>query len=536
MKTFLQLKIGTRLALAFGMLLGLLLLLSGVAALQAGRLQADSSYLRKNVVPSLGMVHTMVAETGRLRSLEAQHILMDDANRQNAVDQAIQKSRALLDAQLKAYEGVLSGDTDQQLHRTVASHAKAYYATQDRVLEISRNAAAAESKEMAAIQRNVAREALLGDSQAAFDKLDAATVALYLHNEASAEAVSQHSATTYVSALWILAGVTLAALLAGVVAARTITRSITRPLRRAVDLATAVADGDLTQHLEVQGRDELAALLQALARMNTGLGAIIGEVQQGADAIAAASHQIAQGNLDLSARTENQASSLQHTASSVEEMASTLNASADHARQASALSKQAATVAVRGGEAVGQVVQTMGGIQEASRKIVDIIAVIDGIAFQTNILALNAAVEAARAGEQGRGFAVVAGEVRVLAQRSAEAAREIKALIGASVDQVEAGNGLVQHAGQTMGEVVGQVQRVATLIGEITAASAEQSQGIGQINTAVGLLDQTTQQNAALVEQMASAADSLRTQAQRLSRSVARFKLAGGHASRLITS
>ncbi len=535
MRAFTHLKIGARLGFAFGGLILLMAVLSVVAAFQAGRLQADSSFFQTDVVPSLGMVHTLVTETGRLRSLEAQHILMTDANSQKPVDDAITKSRALVTAQLKSYEALLSDEEGKTLQQTVATLSQAYFTEQSKVLEISRTAAASDTADMAAIQRNVARDMLLGDSQTAFDKLDTATVALYLYNEKKAEMVSQRSSATYSSALWILGFVTLAAVLVGIGSALLITRSITAPLNSAVSLATAVADGDLTQRIEVSGSDELAVLLQALARMNEGLGAIIGDVQQGAENISTASAEIAQGNMDLSSRTENQASSLEETAASVEEMAQNVSTSADSARQASNLASQASEVAVRGGEAVGQVVQTMSGIQESSRKIVDIIGVIDGIAFQTNILALNAAVEAARAGEQGRGFAVVASEVRSLAQRSAEAAREIKALISTSVEKVEAGSTLVNNAGRTMTEVVEQVRRVASLISEVTVTSADQSNGISQINAAVGQLDQTTQQNAALVEQMASAADSMRSQAERLTASVSRFRLNPTHANAVET-
>ena len=533
MTAFAHLKIGVRLGLAFGGLIVLMAILSVVAATQAGRLQSDSAYFQTDVVPSLGMVHTVVTETGRLRSLEAQHILMTDANSQKPLDDMIAKSRSLIGAQLKAYDALLSDDEGRNLHKAVLTLSQAYFTEQDKVLAISHTAATSDTSDMAAIQRNVARELMAGDSQVAFDKFDAATVALYLYNEKVADTVSQRSSSTYASALWILGTVTLVALLVGIGSALMITRSITQPLNTAVDLATAVADGDLTRRIDVTGSDELAVLLHALVRMNEGLGTIIGEVQQGADSISTASAEIAQGNMDLSSRTENQASSLEETAASVEEMTSTVNTSAENARQASALASQASEVAVRGGEAVGQVVQTMSGIQESSRKIVDIIGVIDGIAFQTNILARNAAVEAARACEQGRGFAVVASEVRNLAQRSAEAAREIKGLIGTSVEKVEAGSTLVNNAGRTMTEVVDQVRRVASLISEITVASADQSSGIGQINAAVGQLDQATQQNAALVEQMASAADSMRSQAERLTASVARFHLADGHMARI---
>ena len=316
-------------------------------------------------------------------------------------------------------------------------------------------------------------------------------------------------------------------LVLGAVAAVAITRSITRPLKDAVRVAEAVAGGDLSGEFERQRRDELGDLMGALHRMNEGLAKVVSEVQQGTRAIAGASSEIASGNLDLSARTEQQAGALEETASSMEELTSTVRQNADNATQANRLAQDASTVAVRGGQIVGQVVDTMGAIDTASRKIVDIIGVIDGIAFQTNILALNAAVEAARAGEQGRGFAVVASEVRNLAQRSATAAKEIKGLIGDSVAQVNTGTSLVQQAGATIGEVVASVARVTDIMAGITAASREQSIGIDQVNEAILQMDQTTQQNAALVEEAAAAAASMQDQSARLEQLVSHFRLAG---------
>ncbi|WP_280152174.1 methyl-accepting chemotaxis protein [Piscinibacter sp. XHJ-5] len=302
-------------------------------------------------------------------------------------------------------------------------------------------------------------------------------------------------------------------------------RSICDPLDAARSLAGAIAAGDLTQRIAVQGRDETAAMLESLRAMQASLQAMVGQVRASTDSITNASSEIAIGNQDLSSRTEQTAANLQQAASSMEQLTGTVKQSADSARQANQLAASAADVAARGRAVVCEVVSTMDDINTSSKKIADIIGVIDGIAFQTNILALNAAVEAARAGEQGRGFAVVAGEVRSLAQRSAEAAKEIKALIGASVDRVESGSRLVAHAGQTMQEIVGSVQRVTDIIGEITAASSEQSDGIGQVNTSVVQLDHMTQQNAALVEQSAAAAESLKEQAMKLAGLVGTFKL-----------
>jgi methyl-accepting chemotaxis protein len=304
-----------------------------------------------------------------------------------------------------------------------------------------------------------------------------------------------------------------------------ITRSITRPLNEAVHVAQTVAAGDLTSRIESKARDETGQLLQALKNMNESLVRIVGDVHEGTAAIAAASDQIATGNMDLSGRTEEQASSLEETASSMEELTSTVRQNADNARQANSLSLSASQVAVKGGEVMGQVVTTMSDINDSAHKIADIIGVIDGIAFQTNILALNAAVEAARAGEQGRGFAVVASEVRSLAQRSATAAKEIKTLIDDSVGKVETGSKLVTQAGDTMTEVVNSVKRVTDIVAEISAASEEQSSGIEQVNNAIAQMDQVTQQNAALVEQAAAAAGSLNDQAARLERTVGVFKL-----------
>ncbi|AVR94374.1 methyl-accepting chemotaxis protein [Pseudoduganella armeniaca] len=328
-----------------------------------------------------------------------------------------------------------------------------------------------------------------------------------------------HTATTTMIVLLIVA--TAVSALAGYL----ITRSVTQPILEAVHVAETVAGGDLTAVIDTHRKDETGRLLVALQEMTQGLTRTVRAVRDSTDTINTASAEIATGNMDLSNRTEQQAASLEETASSMEELTSTVRQNADNARQANVLVTSAAEHANQGGTVVGQVVQTMGSIKESSGKIVDIIGVIDGIAFQTNILALNAAVEAARAGEQGRGFAVVASEVRNLAQRSASAAREIKELINDSVEKVDAGGRLVDEAGTTMGRIVASVQQVAAIMNEITSASQEQSAGIEQINTTIVAMDNATQQNAALVEEAAAAAASLREQAERLSTAIAVFRL-----------
>ncbi len=333
--------------------------------------------------------------------------------------------------------------------------------------------------------------------------------------------------TQHVAALsQVLMAVALAAAIgAAIFVAVLLARATARGLHGASEVAGHLADGDLEARFEIDGRDELGELSRSLDRMRQAFARMIGDIRRTSESVSVASSQIAQGNADLSSRTEQQASNLQQTAASMEELSATVKNNANTARQANQLAASASEVAARGGQAVGQVVTTMAEIQAASRKIAEIIGVIDGIAFQTNILALNAAVEAARAGEQGRGFAVVAGEVRNLAQRSAQAAREIKQLISDSVQKVDNGSRQVTEAGQTMRDIVDQVRRVADLIGEITSATLEQDSGIGQVNSAVTQLDQMTQQNAALVEQSAAAAESLKLQAARLAQAVAIFKL-----------
>jgi len=336
----------------------------------------------------------------------------------------------------------------------------------------------------------------------------------------SMAAVARTSSTTTVTYI-----VMLLAAAAGMAGAFWITRQIVPPLNEAVTVANQVAHGNLSTQINASGSDEVGQLMQSLQEMQTNLGKLVSNVRQGSESVATASAEIAQGNNDLSSRTEQQASALEETAASMEQLSSTVKQNADSARQANQLALSASSVAVQGGVVVNQVVDTMKGINEASRKIADIISVIDGIAFQTNILALNAAVEAARAGEQGRGFAVVASEVRSLAGRSAEAAKEIKTLIDTSVERVAHGSALVDQAGSTMTEVVDSIRRVTDIMGEISAASNEQSQGVAQVGEAVAQMDQTTQQNAALVEEMAAAAGSLRGQAQDLVQAVAFFQL-----------
>ena len=378
-------------------------------------------------------------------------------------------------------------------------------------------------------QREQATSLMIAETLPMLDVLQGSVKELTNQQKKIVEASGADIKQNIASSRNLMVGLGVAAVLIGVAFAYGITRSITRPISEAVKVAETVAAGDLTSHIDITSTDEIGRLLQALKIMNDSLKKIVGQVRIGTDTIATASAQIAAGNLDLSARTEGQASSLEQTASSMEELTSIVKQNADNARQANQLAVSASEVAIKGGGVVAQVVDTMSSINASSRKIVDIISVVDGIAFQTNILALNAAVEAARAGEQGRGFAVVASEVRNLAQRSAAAAKEIKTLIDDSVDKVDVGAKLVGQAGATMDEIVESVKRVTEIMSEITTAGQEQTLGIEQINQAIVQMDEVTQQNAALVEEAAAAAGALQDQANNLSHVVGVFKLDGAH-------
>ncbi|MES2958222.1 MAG: methyl-accepting chemotaxis protein [Pseudomonadota bacterium] len=378
--------------------------------------------------------------------------------------------------------------------------------------------------DMSTVDANTGIAAMQG-ADTAFAGLAKSVDQVIVHIESAGTAAAEAGAARSQRMNWLLAGLGLALAGVALAAASAMQRRFVADIREAGRFASQVANGDLHASLETERRDEVGDLMRALGAMQAQLHQVVGEVRASADSIALASAEVAQGNNDLSQRTESAASNLQQTAASMEQLTVTLRHSSDAAQQANQLASSASDVAQRGGVVVSQVVSTMNDINASSKKIADIIGTIDGIAFQTNILALNAAVEAARAGEQGRGFAVVASEVRNLAQRSAAAAKEIKALIGSSVERVESGGRLVADAGKTMHEIVASVQRVTDIIAEITAAANEQSQGIGQVNGSVNQLDQMTQQNAALVEQSAAAAESLREQAGKLSGVVATFKL-----------
>ena len=516
-----NLRIGPRLALAFGLVLGLMCVMASVAAWQMGQLAANTADYADNLVPSFAAQHQITLLLGQERRKEFLHILAKDGATMDRLESESEALRKAVGAQIDKYEkeDVSDAEDKRRLDKTRAAVA-AYFAHWDKLRAISRQTTTDPTKldEAAAL--------ITGESARAFGEVDAAVQDWWNYNVKLSDDETAASRSTYSTARIVLGAIVAAALALGGAAAWLITRSIVGPIGRAVQLATTVAAGDLSSRIVVHGTDETSRLLQALATMNDNLSRIVGQVRASSDSIATGSAQIATGNADLSQRTEEQASNLQQTAASMEQLSGTVRTSADTASHASALAAGASAAAVRGGEMVGGVVSTMQDIAASSKKIADIIGVIDGIAFQTNILALNAAVEAARAGEQGRGFAVVAGEVRSLASRSAEAAKEIKTLIGASVEKVESGARQVDEAGASMADIVSQVQRVSALIAEISNAAGEQSTGIHQVGDAVSQLDQVTQQNAALVEESAAAAESLRHQAENLAEAVRVFRLA----------
>ena len=520
-----NLKIGPRLIGAFCIVLVMLI---AVAALGVTRMAAIQNAMigitrGNNVEASLASAMRLSVDDRMiaLRNI----VLLDDMAQMQAQVERIRRQASDYDAAEKQLRATFALYGIQQEEATLL----------DQIKEASTAALPLMERVQALGLENNTPDAvkiLIGDLRTVQQRWQKNLAALDASEKRQNDAATAAADKSYAFARAMMIGIAALAVLSGGLIAALITRSITVPINRAVTIARTVAIGDLTSEIRITGKDETSMLLEALKLMNEGLEKIVRQVRAGTDSMTSASRDIAAGNLDLSSRTEQQASSLEETASSMEELTGTVKQNADNARQADRLANAASAVATKGGTVIADVVGTMSAINASSKKIVEIIGVIDGIAFQTNILALNAAVEAARAGEQGRGFAVVATEVRNLAQRSAAAAKEIKTLISDSVSKVESGTQLVDEAGATMNQVVDSVRRVSDMITEITAASREQSLGIDQINQAIIQMDGTTQQNAALVEQSAAAAESLQGQAVALADVVGKFvlnpRVAGG--------
>jgi methyl-accepting chemotaxis protein len=515
-----KLNIGARLGLGFGFLSVALVFMVGQSTIMLGRVNEGTSEIVDKRMPRIEMAATTLRETNDI-AIALRNMMLDDSadDRRKQVEEILSSRKATEDTLAQMDKSLNNPKARAVLAEQVEMNARYVQGQKDLMALIESGDDAGARAYLKTKLRPV-----LGAYKAAIGKQ------IELQSEL-AGAAARTAQTVYEETriLMIVLGIVILAVACAL--AWWIAVSITRPLRRALDLATAVAAGDLTARVEVDSACEVGQLLDALTRMNDNLVATVGTVRTGTEAISLASGEVAAGNRDLSARTEQQASALEETASSMEELTSTVKQNADNARQANTLAATASGVAERGGAVIEQVVDTMGQIHTASGRITDIIGVIDGIAFQTNILALNAAVEAARAGEQGRGFAVVAGEVRNLAHRSAAAAKEIKSLIDDSSGKVEAGSALVREAGSTMHEIVDSVRRVTDILGEITSASQEQSAGIEQINQAITQMDDVTQQNAALVEQAAAASQAMRDQAERLAAAVAVFRLEAGAAA-----
>ncbi len=512
-------RIGTRLALGFGVLIAMMLTMVVVGLLQLGSLLETNRQIieREWVKAEASNTLSSIAQANARRTIEI-YFAETDAQRAQKRAEILAGRETFVQAFKTLQELVYKDEGKQLLNEAEAARGR-YVTSQAKFNELVD--AGRKEEAFTELQEHTLVE--LATVQDRVDRLAKLQQRLVTEAGARAKAEAQF-------ARMLLLGLGIGGLAIGLLLAAWITRSITAPLRQAVRVAQAVSEGDLRSQIEVHSRDEAGQLLSALQHMNTSLTDIVHEVRHSSDTIATATSQIAAGNLDLSSRTEEQAAALEETTASMHELAGTVKQNYDSGKHANELAESASQVAVRGGEVVGQVVHTMESINASSRKIADIIGVIDSIAFQTNILALNAAVEAARAGEQGRGFAVVAGEVRLLAGRSAEAAKEIKGLIEASVRNVSEGCTLVEKAGSTMDEIVVSVRRVSDIMGEISNASADQSHGIDQINEAMGQMDQVTQSNAALVEESAAAAQSLERQAHTLVQTVSVFRLPGNGA------
>jgi len=512
-----NLSIGKRLAAGFALIL---VLAACVISLASWRLATTATATRQMMDEPLAKERLISDWSRNINSGVRRTMAIAKSSDPSLVelfkDEAAQSTKASGEMQEKL-KGLIRSPEEQKLFDAVGEARKVYLSSRDRLTQLKKDGDAEGAEKMLMEVFVPGSKVYLARMQ---DFLD--------HQRKAIDQTAAGIDAANGKSRLLLIAFGLAMLVVGVAAAWGITRSITLPLAAANELAERVADGNLMRSGQGSpaGSDEIGQLQTTLRRMRETLAQTIGSIRDSAESIGTASAEIASGNQDLSSRTEKAASSLEETASAMEELTGTVQQSAASAGQANSLAMSAASVAQRGGEVVAQVVHTMDEINASSRKIADIIGVIDGIAFQTNILALNAAVEAARAGEQGRGFAVVASEVRLLAGRSAEAAKEIKGLIGSSVDRVEAGSRLVAEAGKTMDELVGAVQRVKDIMGEITTATAEQSDGIAQVNIAIAQLDQVTQQNAALVEESTAAAESLREQATTLNGAVGTFQVA----------